>query len=380
MANEEHVKVLKQGVRIWNKWREDNPDIQPDLNMADFSRADFSEADLSRVDLSKAKLIKARLRGTNLRGADLRWADLSEADLGGAKLNEAKLNWADLIGAKLDVADLRKTVLSGANLSRANLRKANLKDAELVNADLKGVNLADGQNVHFDGNQLRETIISPTTTGPWLTLRRRYTGTKFFLHLCLLIAFILPYAGKALFWTAVHKSEKVALKRMQQIKSDLGGDIEINVRYYKPEKPVSGQLQAVSNTKPLKLKVADLYNKIEDNTETLSVWKVLLGLDRNMWYPATAVILIFYNVLRLNLTLSVSELNDEQIRTGYAPRLAKEWAWKERLSFLVAKPAGYGPLIWPGHIASALFWASFVIFAFHFKDWLTAEVYVWASQ
>ena len=31
MANEEHVALLKQGVEVWNKWREENPDIKPDL-------------------------------------------------------------------------------------------------------------------------------------------------------------------------------------------------------------------------------------------------------------------------------------------------------------------------------------------------------------
>jgi len=31
MANPEHVKILKQGAEVWNKWREINPDIKPDL-------------------------------------------------------------------------------------------------------------------------------------------------------------------------------------------------------------------------------------------------------------------------------------------------------------------------------------------------------------
>ena len=31
MANKEHLKILKQGVEAWNKWREENPDVKPDL-------------------------------------------------------------------------------------------------------------------------------------------------------------------------------------------------------------------------------------------------------------------------------------------------------------------------------------------------------------
>jgi hypothetical protein len=30
MANEEHLAILRQGVAVWNAWREANPDIQPD--------------------------------------------------------------------------------------------------------------------------------------------------------------------------------------------------------------------------------------------------------------------------------------------------------------------------------------------------------------
>ena len=27
MANEEQLSILKQGVDVWNKWREENPDV-----------------------------------------------------------------------------------------------------------------------------------------------------------------------------------------------------------------------------------------------------------------------------------------------------------------------------------------------------------------
>jgi hypothetical protein len=30
MANAEHLAILRQGVDVWSKWREANPDIQPD--------------------------------------------------------------------------------------------------------------------------------------------------------------------------------------------------------------------------------------------------------------------------------------------------------------------------------------------------------------
>ena len=31
MANPEHLAILIQGVEVWNRWREENPEIRPDL-------------------------------------------------------------------------------------------------------------------------------------------------------------------------------------------------------------------------------------------------------------------------------------------------------------------------------------------------------------
>jgi hypothetical protein len=31
MASPEHLAILEKGVDVWNKWREENPDIEPDL-------------------------------------------------------------------------------------------------------------------------------------------------------------------------------------------------------------------------------------------------------------------------------------------------------------------------------------------------------------
>jgi transposase len=76
MANQEHLDILKQGVQIWNQWREEHPDIEPDL----------SEARLGGALLSKADLSEANLLGADLSGADLGGTTLSKANLSGAEL------------------------------------------------------------------------------------------------------------------------------------------------------------------------------------------------------------------------------------------------------------------------------------------------------
>ena len=73
MANEEHLKILKQGVDVWNRWRKKN-NIQPQLVGAKFIRevlnhVDFSGSDLTLSNFQGAKLIKAKFNGAILKNA-----------------------------------------------------------------------------------------------------------------------------------------------------------------------------------------------------------------------------------------------------------------------------------------------------------------------
>lgn len=132
MANKEHVDIIKQGVAVWNKWRNNNPDIKPNLSMADLSGAELQEAHLMKVDL----------KGANLSGANLNMAYLWEADLSGADLRGASLLKANLRDAILDRSNLSKADLGFANLRGANIREANLDRAYLIEANLSGTNLS----------------------------------------------------------------------------------------------------------------------------------------------------------------------------------------------------------------------------------------------
>jgi uncharacterized protein YjbI with pentapeptide repeats len=114
-ANVEHLDLLKQGVSIWNKWRQNHRGIHLDLSQTNLSDANLSGADLSGADLSGAFLM-----GANFRLADLSNADLSNADLRQTNLSDANLNGANLSGADLSRAMLVGTILTGANLTQCN--------------------------------------------------------------------------------------------------------------------------------------------------------------------------------------------------------------------------------------------------------------------
>jgi hypothetical protein len=159
MANEEHLKLLREGVDVWNAWRAKEPLIQPDL-----SGADLTGANLRGADLPKADLYGANLSGADLTGANLRGANLTEANLSGADVPEANLSGADLPEANLSGADLTEANLSGANLPEANLRGANLTEANLSGADLPEANLS-GANLtgaNLRGANLRGAALVET--------------------------------------------------------------------------------------------------------------------------------------------------------------------------------------------------------------------------
>ena len=168
MAHADHLKIIKQGPDIWNRWRKQNPYIEPDLAHADLSRLELNEIDLNETDLRKtflqnttfrgATLIKADLRGSNLQRASFNLANLSEANLSEAVLRESDFSEAilkrtyliraDLVGAELFEADLERAdfrwaFLIGCDLRRANLFRADLRWAYLIESNLSEADLSE---------------------------------------------------------------------------------------------------------------------------------------------------------------------------------------------------------------------------------------------
>ena len=166
MANPEHLDLLKKGVEVWNQWREEHPEIEPDLSGANLEGARLSGAHLERARLSRACLEKADLRdvhleGAHLSGANLKAARLSGAHLEGARLTRACLEKTNLKGTYLEKAHLWSAHLEGARLTGTHLEKAHLWDAHLEGAHLLGAHLegADLSHASFDHHSYLEGLV-----------------------------------------------------------------------------------------------------------------------------------------------------------------------------------------------------------------------------
>jgi hypothetical protein len=152
MANEEQLSILKQGIEVWNKWRDENSYVDVHL----------TTADLSFANLNKANLRRALLTGANLEGAMLKETDFTAAELSRTDFTHANLNGALLIGANLNRALLRDAVLNKANLGEANLGKAFLSGSDLSEADLRLANLS---GIRFFGSNFTKARVGGTNFG-----------------------------------------------------------------------------------------------------------------------------------------------------------------------------------------------------------------------
>lgn len=154
MTSPEQLEILQRGADVWNEWRLEHLDGNPDL---------------SGVNLGGANLGGTHLDGANLRGAFLNMADLSMADLSMADLRGAFLMGANLTGAGLGDANLISAKLIGANLSGAHLLYTDLSHARLSGADFTNAELSYTTFADNDLSEVKglETVIhnAPSSIG-----------------------------------------------------------------------------------------------------------------------------------------------------------------------------------------------------------------------
>ncbi|BBD08423.1 pentapeptide repeat-containing protein [Desulfovibrio ferrophilus] len=166
MANPKHLEILLTGVTKWNKWRDDNPHITPDL-----SGANLQGKNLQKVNFQDALIGKANLKNANLDDANLQGAYLAQTNLKYARLWNANLQAAELPAANLEKAEIPRS-----NLKNANLSCANLKGADMGSANLKRTLLMDTrvQKTNFRGAQLDEADVRNISYKQWGISRGGY--------------------------------------------------------------------------------------------------------------------------------------------------------------------------------------------------------------
>src|SRR5215831_14734338 len=80
-GNEKHLAVLLESLRrrsprFWNKWRQQNPQVVPDLRGVVLAGRSLRELNLARARLDGARFGRADLSGAHLERASLKGARL----------------------------------------------------------------------------------------------------------------------------------------------------------------------------------------------------------------------------------------------------------------------------------------------------------------
>jgi pentapeptide repeat protein len=138
MANLQQVALLEEGIPVWNQWRKNHPDEEPDL-----SGLNLREEDLRGINLSHTNLRGVNLIGADLRGANLIRASLVKADLREANLFRTNLLEADCREAKLNRASLVETNLRGANLTGCSIYGISVWNVQLHGATQSNLIITD---------------------------------------------------------------------------------------------------------------------------------------------------------------------------------------------------------------------------------------------
>ncbi|RAQ42226.1 pentapeptide repeat-containing protein [Arthrospira sp. O9.13F] len=254
VVNQEQLTCLRRGVAFWNKWREDYPEVQPDMMNANLKGMylkgiNLRETNLTDTDLKGAYCLKgscqnvegdqahfdgsylkeadftgAYLQGSSFKGADLRNVNFTNAHLVGVDFRGADIQGADFSGANLYRSQLMGVIASetkwckanllSANLLGTDLRSANLENANLTRANLEEVNLSNALAFHTNFEQA-------TLTGVCIDQLKINNQTNFRRAVCDFVYLKADRQGRYPFPSNYQSLEEDAIALISRISSKL---------------------------------------------------------------------------------------------------------------------------------------------------------------
>ena len=183
MADKESLKVLSQGVKIWNKWRKENHNELIDLRGFSLSGDILIGADFSYVDFGHSNFDEVNLSEANLSASFLHGAILNKVDFSKACLADVFFRRSELVDVNFSGADLNDAILQ-CNPRRLNFCKYRPKQFIWIrfSFSLRTLNNWDGYICTFKGDNSQ--ILSS-----WLCFYKH--ASLITLHMLLIYVFLL---------------------------------------------------------------------------------------------------------------------------------------------------------------------------------------------
>ena len=174
MANPKHLAILEQGVEVWNRWRDENPDVEPDL----------SEQVFERKQWQAINLFSANLRSVELVGIDLNEADMTDCTLADSSITSVSVRRGHLVAANLAATRSLHVDFSGTDFRNADLTAAILRRCDFGDASFTRVTLYGSAFLETDLSSVRnlETCLhhGPSNLDHWTLLKSAHLPKSFF--------------------------------------------------------------------------------------------------------------------------------------------------------------------------------------------------------
>lgn len=151
MANSEHFNLFLQGPKVWNEWRKENPQIEPDLSdefiYPHFARKE-KDRPLYKGDITSSDPeIPFNFSRTNFHKSSFESAIFPKADMTNCYLYEADMSAAGFPGADFSGSMIRKAYCSGTDFTDAIFIDCVLNNSTIIRVNFSGVRL-EGCNVY----------------------------------------------------------------------------------------------------------------------------------------------------------------------------------------------------------------------------------------
>jgi len=169
VAVAEHVEMFKKGPQAWNAWRDENPDVRPDLSdidfekdvhtyestydMPEFTGYNLSYMNLNRITARNSYFIRCFLAGSDIHFSDICFSFFQNCSFEGAslavtKIGSAEFHKCDFTNADLSYCSAEETNFSGSKfistkLSNMSLVKTDFTDTVIDEARVYGVSTWD---------------------------------------------------------------------------------------------------------------------------------------------------------------------------------------------------------------------------------------------
>ncbi|MGL1932247.1 MAG: pentapeptide repeat-containing protein [Desulfotalea sp.] len=169
MANSEHINIWKKGAADWNKWRDLNPNISPDLSdtnflsdlydsehvydLPEYNGYNLSNCNLNRVslrscvffdcDFSRSDIHFSDLVDSYCDNCDFSYAQLQVSKIGSAKFHNCNFEGTDLSYCSAEETDFSGSILLGTTLSNMSLVNTNFTNTTIKEARVYGISAWD---------------------------------------------------------------------------------------------------------------------------------------------------------------------------------------------------------------------------------------------